>query len=923
MPLPRPKTIRVIATPEDEHWQLCLVEAFNRLDEPVTVDSSTSESRTARTPTAVVLVWTRSTIASATVHREVSDWDRRHVDVHLLDTGDTEVLGYMQEMVASSHKYRSDQELRLWLHDTVLGIEPRTDHKPEDIPSLTSFGDAVRIYAVALSERLQNIDVVGHFEKLSLEDIFLPLKLREFMPSHGHEEFTTLLEFLWNGCGHRLFIVGTPGAGKSTLLDYAALQLARDTLRTSFVRLPLLLRATDLIASSYSNIVEYVRLVIKGCVPRVGRQVSSTIVSSEELGDARTYLLIDGVDELKRDDRQKLRQLLRTFEIECPNSNIVLSSRPSGYDQVSWAEYRGMIVCPLEVLSARQYVSRFAPLSTREHLLKLLVSSERLRELAQVPFMLALMCSHFEDTGELPLRRAMLIKACVTALLARRPLNPHIGLDNEGLQRCLMSVSDRLFRLNSSGGHGETEFLFALQSFLAERPTKSPYFPQHRSIADQSNIILDEVIERTGLLQRDGEYIDFVHRSIWEYFVAMALGERGIESIDDVAGAIAWEEPLRLMIGLASEDHAREVIGRLWTKNPALALRGAAECAFDMREVLQELLNGMPPGEAAALVRDLGALMTDMAAKGTNERLVLDTLQALLPATTSCEVLWEGLGLLLRIQGREDEARELLMRTFRFDEALERLERLMEEGDSGLSFVEIPGGEFVMGNDAPGRSVDEGPPHCVRVSNFKLSATTVTNSARSLFPYAIGIEGDPRSPTSKHPMIGITWYEAMIFAIWFGCRLPTEAEWEYACRAGGSDDNILLDESRIPEFAWYAENASNTAHPVGVLKANSFGIFDMLGNVREWCWDWFSADYYSQCSKRGSVEDPLGPVVGIQKVLRGGCFDWNTANLVPTYRNSNLPNNKGFQNGVRLVAGMPKFLTIYLDTSRRGDQHPD
>lgn len=919
MPLPRTRAVRVIAAPEDEEWRGRAVAAFDQLDESVSVDAGPPESRFARNPTGVILIWTKHTTGSAIVHREVGEWDRRRVKVHVLAAPQADILGYMHEMATSTHIYSNDVTLRTWLHDTVLEIAPSAISSTTD--SIATFEPAVQAYASALHDRLRIIEVVGREDKLELANIYLPLTLGDL--AGARQEKLTLLDLFTEGSGRRIFVVGTPGAGKSTLLDYTALKLAAIDQAGESIQLPLLLRATDLVASGYPNVVSFAQLVIKGCVPRVGRQVSAVIVNAEEFGDSNTYLIIDGVDELKRDDRPRLRQLLRSFETEFPDSNIVLAARPSGYEPSLWSEYRAMAVRPLEVVSAQKYVERFASETNRVQLLELLAASERLRELAQVPFMLALMCSYEGHGSSLPLRRAVLIRACVTALLARRPLNPQAGLDYESLHQCLTSVSDRLFRLDSSGGHGESEFLFALQGFLIDRPSRSPALARSMSEVDHSVLILDEILERTGLLQRDGEYIDFVHRSIWEYFVADAFSERPVDAIDGVAGASAWEEPLRLMVGLVDERRACDLLRRMWSKNAPLALRAASECVFDLHNVLQELLSDMPAGETAALVRDLAVLLSDPQARGVNERLVLDTLQVLMPESTSCETLWEGLQVLLRIRDREDEARDLVMRVFRFDQAEKRREQLLKAEHSGTDFLDVSGGSFVMGNDAPGRSLEERPSHPVQVSDFSLSATTTTNAARELFPFPIGFENDQRSATDEHPMIGVTWYEAVVCAIWFACRLPTEAEWEYACRSGGDDDMALFNESRIPEFAWYAGNALNVTHPVGTLRPNSFRVYDMLGNVREWCSDWFSQPYYAECLAVGTVADPTGPSSGRHKVLRGGCFDWNTANLVPTYRNSNLPNNQGFQNGFRLVCGMPDFLVAYLDIARRSDLHPE
>lgn len=911
MPLPRPRSIRLVATAEDTHWCQLVERIIDEIPEPVTVDSSPPEYQGGR-PSAVILIWTRNTTADAAVNREIVGWEyHRRINVHLLDVREAEVLGYMKDTVASIHIYTDDGGLKDWIRSTVLEVGEVQQDDQSQRESPMSFDNAVKAYEDALCERLKSIEIVGQEAPLALEEVYLPLKLRDVddNPASPPTPETSLVDLVVGRTGQRLFVIGTPGSGKSTLLEYAAFQLAH--LDESPGLLPLLLRAAHLVTSGYQNISEYLRLIVKGCVPRHGRQVSITITNADEFGDSRTFLLVDGVDELKREDRLRLRQLLRTFETEFPDANIVLSSRPSGYDSQLWSEYRAVALQPLEIFSARHYVQKFAPESNRQHLLQLLATSERLRELARVPFMVALMCSYEGEGEDLPPRRAALIRTCVNSLLSRRSLSKQSGLDAKALEQCFVNISDRLFRLDPTGGHGEAEFLFALQAFFTELPSRAG---MDIHTVDKASLVLEEIIERTGLLQHDGEYIDFVHRSVWEYFVAVALAERDAESVDEVAGAQPWEEPIRLMIGLCSEERVRDLMPRLWVRNPALALRGAAESAYDLHDLLQTLLANMPAGEAAALVRDLAAFLPEND-RERNERLVLDTLQVLLPEAGSCETLWEGLQLLLRVRERVEEAQEIMTKVFRLEAAASRLEQLVANEQTGVRFVDVLGGDFDMGNDSPGRAVDEGPRHRVRVSPFRLTSTPVTNAARSMFPFQIGTQGDARSSTDAQPMIGVTWYEAVVFALWFGCSLPTEAEWEYGCRAGGADDRFLCDEAEIPRYAWYAENAGNITHPVGTLEPNSFGIYDMLGNVREWCWDWYGPEYYKTCLATGTVVDPTGPETGDQKVLKGGCFDWNTTNLVPTYRNSNLPNNRGFQNGFRLVEGLPDFLAEYARSS--------
>ena len=101
----------------------------------------------------------------------------------------------------------------------------------------------------------------------------------------------------------------------------------------------------------------------------------------------------------------------------------------------------------------------------------------------------------------------------------------------------------------------------------------------------------------------------------------------------------------------------------------------------------------------------------------------------------------------------------------------------------------------------------------------------------------------------------------------FGYRLPTEAEWEYACRAGTTTRYCFGNDSeRLGEFAWFKGISDGRTRAVGQKRPNGLGLFDMHGNVWEWCWDWFDGDYY----KDSPADDPAGPVTGSNRVRRGG-----------------------------------------------------
>jgi formylglycine-generating enzyme required for sulfatase activity len=124
----------------------------------------------------------------------------------------------------------------------------------------------------------------------------------------------------------------------------------------------------------------------------------------------------------------------------------------------------------------------------------------------------------------------------------------------------------------------------------------------------------------------------------------------------------------------------------------------------------------------------------------------------------------------------------------------------------------------------------------------------------------------------QRPVENVYWFDCQNFCTRLGkllakpIRLPTEAEWEYACRAGVQEFFCGDGEEALKKIGWYAGNSSQSTHPVGKLAANPWGLFDMHGNVLEWCQDWFAA--YPTASQK----NPVGPSLGVHRVLRGGSY---------------------------------------------------
>lgn len=218
--------------------------------------------------------------------------------------------------------------------------------------------------------------------------------------------------------------------------------------------------------------------------------------------------------------------------------------------------------------------------------------------------------------------------------------------------------------------------------------------------------------------------------------------------------------------------------------------------------------------------------------------------------------------------------------------------------DLKIGMVAIPEGSFVMGSAAneKGRSDDEGPAHNVTISAFWMGTHEIPWNIYELFVYGKDVDSSkqvdavtrPTKPyldmtfgmgKNDHPAVAMTQYNAIQFCKWLYqqsgifYRLPTEAEWEYACRAGTKTAYSFGNDSKlIDEYACYAANSDGKTMPIGSKKPNAWGLYDMHGNVSEWTIDQYIPDYYDQFKNKTAVDPVAVPTKLYPHSLRGGSF---------------------------------------------------
>lgn len=255
-------------------------------------------------------------------------------------------------------------------------------------------------------------------------------------------------------------------------------------------------------------------------------------------------------------------------------------------------------------------------------------------------------------------------------------------------------------------------------------------------------------------------------------------------------------------------------------------------------------------------------------------------------------------------------------------------------------FISVKGGTFLMGShgNEKDREVEE-TRHEVKISDFFIAKYTVTQGEYILFtnkPNPSGYKDHFSNPVEK-----VTWFDAIhycnllnkkygykpvyntkgellnhqgkvssIVSEIHGFRLPTEAEWEYACRAGtttpfNTGKNLTTDQANFDGSDFFENNRKGRnlkkTTPVGSYLSNNLGIYDMHGNVWEWCHDWYSENYYLECKQTGLTENPIGPLSGFARVLRGGSWHNPASVCRSASRIYAIPSNRNNSWGFRVV----------------------
>lgn len=752
------------------------------------------------------------------------------------------------DWLAIGHGERPDSSLARWLRRAAQHARPRLQYAVferalQELPGTPELNEerlrAWRGYVHEAHARV--VPLTRHASDELLDAVYVELQLDRGSSDKAPER-TTLEALLTTATGTgspRWVVVGEPGAGKSTLARHLAWRLAdRGGPLPVFISLAR-------VASERQHPFDVAEVLLGAREGRNGSAGLATALHKAAGMPGRLWVFLDGLDEVPPGDMQRLVADIRSWATRWTGAALVVLSRPAGLCELG-PDFGRADVVRLDDTLQRRLLDNWLGKAANE-VWRDLRARPRLQTEARNPLMLTLVALLARHGQALPDSRLAIYRQTVDLLISRGH-----GPDSRGMSAPTQARKIiRLLARALTDVDGEAWMFERLVEQVIDLDV-------HRLLGPWGHApenFLSELGQRSGVLaphEGPDQPWRFLHRSLRELLTAETIWREAQDSDDaqrfvlDLAARLEsyqvgrWGEPLA-MVG-AELDDQYGFLQRLHEVNPQLALRALPN------------LDRIDPAQAAAYLAanlgdDIDGIVTAARRTGLSDEAIADALLKVVGPTTSPSRLAE---LHLAIS----EVHTAPARHIFFG----RADRL--DTQPSLDWVNVPGGSFMMGTADPAPGAADVPLHAVEVQPFEMVATLITAAQwRSLFT-----DYDPHAPDTL-PATGMTWAEARLFCEWIGARLPTEAEWAYACRAGTTSRFWSGDtEADLARVAWFADNAGRSIQPVGQKPANDWGLYDMHGNVAEWCADPFVHGY---CA---SHPPPRGTPRSRGRVVRGGHF---------------------------------------------------
>ena len=832
---------------------------------------------------------------------------------------------------------------------------------PEDQNSSKSLDNVISLYKEYIENEYRSIQILGMSKPVLLKDIYIKVnileriqkdefaEIKDFEESYRKKERRSFgkIQETRNGLdvvkeNQKLVLLGKPGAGKTTFLKHIVFNCIQENLGERMI--PIFVKLKEW-SDSGESLDDFIAEQFEIAGVDNSRQFVET-----QLKRGQCLILFDGLDEVSCDVNHAIKNI-QYFMKRHYRNRIVLSCRVAAFNTI-FENFTVVEIADFGEEQIKEFVSRWfsGNKKAKKKCYAEIRDNPQILELATNPLILTLLCLVFQSNEKFPSKRSAIYKETFDTLIREWDLRRGIqreqlieNFDEDNKRRLLSEIAYHTF---------ENEDYFIEQYILEnniEQYLRREFAWPESSIKKDSRALIQSIESQHGfLVERARKVHSFSHLTFHEYLTALWIVEHP-QNLDSIIERHMqeqrWREVFLLMMEELSDPYSflismrrgisklanEEVIGFLqnlegcicssnsnpFSINKMLALV-AVSGSYEVREVIGRIFEknqkrSFDPHVEIDFSNPLQATDDEKLMQYLqSSELLMDCL------LTECSITdekrkWLEETLLIEPWDEQTKVPQIKIKKWDAYEIQERetiiiqLPNLSNESIP-FEFVHIPKGRFKMGS--PKNEKDhlerESPQHVVRIDyEYYLAKYPVTQAQ---WQAVMGENPSYFKGKPDHPVENVLWDNCQQFINKLNqlgqgtFRLPSEAEWEYACRAGtktrfywGED----MEDREIWNYAWYWNNnfIGGTKH-AGIKKSNQWGLYDMSGNVREWCEDdWH--ENYKEAPQDGSawIDSPRGAA----RVVRGGSWDYFPVLCRSAHRTYRTPDYGDSAVGLRVV----------------------
>ena len=542
--------------------------------------------------------------------------------------------------------------------------------------------DAISTYKESVHEKFRKLRVLYENKEEPIEEAYVKLTFKPGIDFTISEDSIQLTKLVNENEKNLNIILGHPGTGKTSTLHYLMYTLSMENTQI----IPLFAQL-----NRYDPNQTFKEFFNEKIYQHVLPGVRKVLNKYDLFKNYKIVVFLDGLDEVPAGRYENVLENLKEFYESHPQTKIFLTSRIDGFkgkrenDFLDWSKFT---IAPLDIAKIKNLINIWFNDEEKERILiNKIKSVPRLFDLANRPFLLALICLVFENEGDINPRRSSLYERASSYLIQSRLQN--VSSEIVTMRSKILNQIGLRFLQMQKREFGQRILETMVSEILQENENLSHV---------KAKEFLEDLINETGIIQYYESNYQFIHLSFQEYYAANALHDipDGKDILIDHCHVPGWEEPIRLYAGLVKDQKKQEdYVKEIWERHPALALRTASEAEYLASRFLMKLIQNSEKSERIRMLQEVESSIKSLS-EADAKRIIIETISPLFNYEKDSAVLYFGIILLQKFDPKDEGG---IMYEHFYKNSSDLFEMLISDTKYKFEFVKIPSGNFVMGDD--------------------------------------------------------------------------------------------------------------------------------------------------------------------------------------------------------------------------------